>query len=91
MARRHDGVAVHEVSGPSQACQRGDRQALEERNRDIYSQPTLKVRDSWLEKRVIAMTQIQDGAAKRTRTSTPVKELAPQASASTSSAMAANG
>jgi hypothetical protein len=29
------------------------------------------------------------GAAKRTRTSTPVKELAPQASASTSSAMAA--
>src|SRR5271168_3883390 len=31
-----------------------------------------------------------DGAAKRTRTSTPVKELAPQASASTSSAMAAH-
>ena len=30
------------------------------------------------------------GAAKRTRTSTPVKELAPQASASTSSAMAAH-
>jgi hypothetical protein len=29
------------------------------------------------------------GAVKRTRTSTPVKELAPQASASTSSAMTA--
>src|SRR5271157_3524367 len=31
------------------------------------------------------------GAVKRTRTSTPVKELAPQASASTNSAMTAHG
>ncbi len=36
-------------------------------------------------------TKSRLGAAKRTRTSTPVKGLAPQASASTNSAMAASG
>ena len=37
----------------------------------------------------ISMAKVEVGAVKRTRTSTPVKELAPQASASTSSAMTA--
>ena len=37
----------------------------------------------------ISMVKVEGGAVKRTRTSTPVKELAPQASASTSSAMTA--
>src|SRR5271170_723196 len=89
MARRYDGVAVYEISGPSPARQRGDRQARAERILNIYSQPLFKVRERMAKRLAISIVKVEGGAVKRTRTSTPVKELAPQASASTSSAMTA--